>query len=119
MKLHVEEGMAGQHHGASARGHTERPHHPYLCFSWFCKHHFFLTSTAAKNNHVKLMADTRSELLKLHWSFQHGMPKELLIAHIKLMSSRFLLAAEVGQVILIVEAFTFSCSSDFLEEGQL
>lgn len=29
------------------------------------------------------------------------------------------MVAEIGQVILIVEAFVFSWSSDFLEEGQL
>lgn len=90
VELYVEESTAGRHHGASTRENTERPHHPYLCFSWLCKHHFFLTSTAAKNNHAKLMAYTHIKLLKLHWSLQHGMPKGLLIAHLKLMSSRFL-----------------------------
>lgn len=90
MELCVEEGTAGQYHGASTRGDIERPHHPYSCFSWLSKHHFFLTSRAAKNNHTKLMAYPHIKLLKLHWSLQHGMPKGLLIAHLKLMSSRFL-----------------------------
>lgn len=50
MELCVEEDTAGQHHGTSARGKTERPQHPYLCFSWLCKHYFFLSSTATKNS---------------------------------------------------------------------
>lgn len=83
MELCVEESTADQCHGARARGSAERPHHPYLGFSWLCKHHFFLSSTAAKNNHAKLMAYSQIKLLHLHWSLQHGMPKVLLIAHLK------------------------------------
>lgn len=33
---------------------------------------------------------TSSKWLNLHWSLQHGVPKVLLIAHLKLMFSRFL-----------------------------
>lgn len=86
----------GQHHGGSARGDAERPHHPYLCFSWLCKHHFFLSSTAAKNNHAKLMAYAHIKLLNLHWSLQYVMPKVVLIAHLKLAFSRFLFGSWTG-----------------------
>lgn len=90
MELCVAEGTAGQHHGGSASWDAERPHHPYLCFSWLCKHHFFLSSTASKYNHAKLMAYTLIKLFILHWSLQHGVPKLLLTAHLNLVSSRFL-----------------------------
>lgn len=36
------------------------------------------------------LLDTSSKWLNLHWSLQHGVPKVLLIAHLKLMFSRFL-----------------------------
>lgn len=117
MELCVEEGMAGQHHGASARGDTETPHHLYFGFSWLCKHHFFPSSTAAKNNHTKLMAYTHIKLALVTPTWH---AKSAAYCTFKsLCPSGFFLAAEVGQVILIVEAFAFSWSSDFLEEGQL
>lgn len=62
------EGMAGHHRGGRGKEGCGDSHCPCLCFSWLHKRHFCLSSTAAKNNHLKLMAYVSIKLLNLHWS---------------------------------------------------